>query len=104
MAISSAISRPAGKSLVVTGNSSPDFSSFVDRLVRLVDLIGIDHVGLGTDMDANYKPVFTNYRQMPYLPVALRSRGMNNEDITRVLGGNFMRVFNQVTQAKEASS
>ena len=87
-----------------TGIGNPDFSSFVDRLVRLVDFIGIDHVALGTDMDANYLPVFTNYRQMPYLPVALRSRGMNDEDIAKVLGGNFMRVFNQVTQAEETSS
>ena len=82
----------------MTGIGNPDFSSFVDRLVRLVDFIGIDHVGLGIDMDANYLPVFTNYRQMPYLPVALRNRGMNDEDIAKVLGGNFMRVFSEVTQ------
>ena len=69
-----------------------------------MDFIGIDHVGLGTDMDANYLPVFTNYRQMPYLPVALRNRGMTDEDIAKVSGGNFMRVFSEVTQVAGASS
>jgi microsomal dipeptidase-like Zn-dependent dipeptidase len=34
----------------------------------------------------------------------MNRRGMNDEDIAKVLGGNFMRVFNQVTQSKEASS
>ncbi len=86
-----------------SGIGNPDFPSFIDRLVRLVDFIGIDHVGLGTDMDANYLPVFTNYRQMPHLPVALRSRGMNDEDIAKILGGNFMRVFNEVTQVARVS-
>jgi len=80
-----------------TGIGNPNFSSFIDRTLALVDLVGIDHVGLGTDMDANYKPVFTSYRQMPYLPVALKQRGMNNTEIIKILGGNFMRLFKEVT-------
>jgi membrane dipeptidase len=86
-----------------TGIGNPDFMSFIDRLLRLVDVVGIDHVGLGTDMDANYKPVFTNYRQMPYIPAVLKRRGMRDEDIIKVLGGNFMRVFDEVTRAGENS-
>lgn len=82
-----------------TGIGNPDFSSFIDRLLHLVDVVGIDHVSLGTDMDANYKPVFTSYRQMPYLPAILKQRGMNDDEIIQVLGGNFMRVFAEVTQA-----
>ena len=81
-----------------SGIGSPDFPGFINRLMRLVDLLGIDHVGLGTDMDANYMPVFTNYRQMPYLPAVLKRQGMNDGEITRVLGGNFLRVFDEVTQ------
>ncbi len=80
-----------------TGIGNRDFSSFIDRTIALVDLVGIDHVGLGTDMDANYKPVFTSYRQMPYLPVALKQRGMADAEISQLLGGNFMRVFKEVT-------
>ena len=80
-----------------TGIGNPDFASFIERTLRLVDLVGVDHVGLGTDMDANYKPVFTNYRQMPYLPAALKQRGMGEGDIKKLLGGNFMRLFTDVS-------
>jgi membrane dipeptidase len=80
------------------GIGNPDFPSFIDRLMRLVDLIGIDHVGLGTDMDANFRPVFTNYRQLPQIPVVLKRRGMSDGEIVKVLGGNFIRVFDEVTR------
>jgi len=86
-----------------TGIGNPDFMSFIDRLLRLVDVVGVDHVGLGTDMDANYLPVFTNYRQMPYIPAVLKRRGMRDDEIIKVLGGNFMRVFDAVTRAGENS-
>lgn len=81
-----------------TGIGNPDFPSFIRQLLRLVDLIGIDHVALGTDMDANYQPVFTNYRQLPYIPIALKRHGMSDEELIKVLGGNFMRVFATVTR------
>jgi|GEM_PF-220638 len=86
-----------------TGVGNPDFSSFIDRLLRLVDVVGVDHVCLGTDMDANYKPVFTNYRQMPYIPALLKRHSMTDEEIVKILGGNFMRVFGEVTAAGELS-
>lgn len=81
-----------------TGIGNPDFPAFIGQLLRLVDLIGIDHVALGTDMDANYKPVFTNYRQLPYIPIALKRHGMSDSELSKVLGGNFMRVFADVTR------
>jgi len=81
------------------GIGTKDFQGFIGRLLRLVEVVGIDHVSLGTDMDANYKPVFTNYRQMPYLPAVLKRNGMHDEEIAKVLGGNFMRVFSKVTDA-----
>jgi len=80
-----------------TGLGNPDFPSFIRRMLSLVDLIGIDHVGLGTDMDANYLPVFTNYRQLPYIPIALKRHGMSEAELIKFMGGNFMRVFAAVT-------
>jgi membrane dipeptidase len=80
-----------------SGVGTTTFAGFVDRLFRLVDLVGIDHVGLGTDMDANFKPVFSNYRQLPYLPHGLAARGMSRGEIGKLLGGNFLRVFTAVT-------
>lgn len=81
-----------------TGIGNPGFPSFISRLLRLVDVVGIDHVGLGTDMDANFQPVFTNYRQLPYIPIALKRHGMSDAEMIKVMGGNFMRVFAAVTR------
>lgn len=68
-------------------------SDWIDSLFRLVDAIGIDHVGIGTDMDANFRPVFTSYRDWPAIPAALLARGMHEQEAAAVMGGNFLRVF-----------
>lgn len=65
----------------------------VDRIFELIEDVGIDHVAIGSDMDANYKPVFDNYRQMPAIVAALLRRGMRERDIAQIIGGNFQRVF-----------
>jgi len=81
---------PAGIGLMSLGD-------YAEQIFRLVDLVGIDHVVLGTDMDANYKPVFDNYRQLPVLVAALLKKGLSEEDTSKFLGGNFLRVFREVS-------
>ncbi len=72
------------------------FSDYIDQIFHLVDALGIDHVALGTDMDANFKPVFESYAQGPLLAGALLKRGMSEDEAAKMLGGNFMRVFREV--------
>lgn len=71
---------------------------FCDEICRLVDLVGVDHVGVGTDMDANYRPVLTSYDQFPDVAARLRSRGMTSAEVDQVLGGNFLSLFEAVVQ------
>jgi membrane dipeptidase len=59
----------------------------------LVKDVGIDHVAIGTDMDANYQPVFDNYRQMPLIVGALLKNGMSETGVAKVIGGNFLQLF-----------
>lgn len=70
-----------------------DLNGYVDRILELIEAVGIDHVGLGTDMDANYKPVMDTYSKMPQLIVGLRARGLSDEDLTKFVRGNFLRVW-----------
>jgi len=70
-----------------------DLSGYVTRTLELVDAVGIDHVCLGTDMDANYQPVFDTYANLPYFVAGLRQRGVDGDDLAKLIGGNFLRIF-----------
>lgn len=80
---------PSGLGLV-------DLKGYIDRTLELVEHVGIDHVCLGTDMDANYKPVFDTYANLPLFVAGLLKRGMPEVDVAKVIGGNFLRVFSVV--------
>jgi membrane dipeptidase len=69
------------------------FADYIDSIRRLVDTVGIDHVAIGTDMHANYKPVFRNYRDWSLLPAALLARGLGEKDVAKIMGENFLRIF-----------
>lgn len=73
-----------------------DLKGYVDRSLELVDVVGIDHVCLGTDMDANYKPVLDTYANLPYFVAGLAQRGLAEADIAKLIGGNFIRVLTAV--------
>jgi membrane dipeptidase len=72
------------------------FEEFVDNTKRLVDVVGVDHVGLGTDMDGNFKPVISSYVQVPKWAEGLRAKGFSKEEVGKVLGGNARRVLKKV--------
>lgn len=78
---------------VPSGVGQASFTDWIDSIVRLVDAVGAAHVGIGTDMDANYRPVFTDYALWPAVPGALLARGMSGADCVAVMGGSFMRTF-----------
>jgi len=75
------------------GIGQTTFAEWIDSTLRLVDAVGVDHVAIGTDMDANFAPVFANYRGWPLIPAALLARGMGEADLAKVVGGNFLRVY-----------
>jgi len=72
------------------------FEEFVDNTVRLVETVGVDHVGLGTDMDGNFKPVFSSYVQLSSWATALQAKGLSHDDVAKVMGGNMKRVLTKV--------
>ena len=76
----------------------PPLSLLIDHLDYIVKLIGVDHVGLGSDFDGvNSLPRelddVTNY---PLITKALLERGYRKKDIRKILGGNFLRLFKAI--------
>ncbi len=78
-------------------------SGLVDRAFELIDLLGPDHVCLGTDMDANYKPVMETYRKTPWLVGGLLKRGLGKEDTIKLMGGNLLRLWHDAIAQGSAS-
>ncbi len=79
-----------------SGVASETLDDFIDEVVRLVELVGVEHVAIGTDLDANFRPVLTEYRQFDDLDEGLTRRGFGVDDIDRVLGGNAVDLLRAV--------
>jgi membrane dipeptidase len=60
-------------------------------------LVGVDHVGIGTDMAGlRTATALPSYREFPALRAGLAARGLATADLQRLLGGNLMRLFGEV--------
>jgi membrane dipeptidase len=71
----------------------------LDHIDRAVELAGIDHVGLGSDYDGvgdSLPRGLEDVSKYPNLINGMLARGYSEADITKVLGGNLMRVWSEV--------
>jgi membrane dipeptidase len=71
----------------------------LDHLVHAVEIAGIDHVGIGSDYDGIGRTPRGLEDASCYgaLTGRLLARGFGPEDVAKVMGGNFHRLFAQVT-------
>jgi len=71
-------------------------SDYVDTITRTVEVVGAEHVGLGTD-NSGFGPmpsVWDDYRDFPLVVLLMRKRGLSADEISSIAGGNYLRVFN----------
>jgi membrane dipeptidase len=70
-------------------------SLLIDHIDYIVKLIGVDHVGLGSDFDGIESPPkeMDDVTTYPLITRELLRRGYKRADVEKVLGGNFIRVF-----------
>ena len=69
----------------------------VDHIDHIVDLIGIDHMGIGTDFDGGGGVNGCNdVSEMGNITLELVKRGYTEEQIRKIWGGNLIRVFREV--------
>ena len=109
----------------LTDKPQTTLDDWLNHVDYMVNLAGVDHVGIGTDyfghslppavsdkisefMDAlGFRPEhkagfservvgFETYENFPHLVEGLASRGYGDEDMAKLIGGNFRRVFAQV--------
>jgi membrane dipeptidase len=77
----------------------PPFTVLIDHIDHIAKVAGVDHVGLGSDFDgvSGATPVgMDSAADLPKITQALLDRGYSAEDIRKILGGNVMRVFQEV--------
>jgi membrane dipeptidase len=69
----------------------------VDHIDHVVELIGVDYVGIGTDFDGGGGvDGCDDVSDMPRITEELIRRGYSDADIRKIWGGNLMRVFGEV--------
>ena len=96
-----AIARRGG---VVGVNFYPTFTGgaslarILDHLEYLVNVMGADHVALGSDFDGFTGRVndLEDVSRLPNLTAGLLSRGHDAQTVKKILGGNALRVFKEV--------
>jgi membrane dipeptidase len=96
----------------------PTIDDFIDHIDYIVQLVGIDHVGIGTEnfqydtffirisggsaggygIEEKHPIGFSSWLHWPGLTRRLIERGYTGEDIKKILGGNFLRLFELVWQ------
>lgn len=81
--------------------SKVSLSRLCDHIDHIKKVAGIDHVGIGSDFDGfdvapGSPQVMKDVSEMPKLTEELLSRGYTEEEIKKVLGGNWLRVYKEI--------
>jgi len=81
-------------------------SKLIDHIDHIVKVAGIDHVGIGADFDgANDMPEGAqDVSMLPNITYELLKRGYSEQDIRKILGENFLRVFAEAETVARNSS
>ena len=80
----------------------PTVADCVDHIDYVKNLVGIDYVGIGSDFDGGGGLAdCEDVSQMPNITAEMLKRGYTEEEINKVWGGNFFRVFAKVERGSK---
>jgi len=81
------------------GRHIADIPEMVDYIAHVIEVGGIDHVGIGSDLRgvSTYVKGFDSDAKFHAIAIELLDRGYSAEDVGKVMGGNFFRVWQEVT-------
>ena len=92
------ISRDHARALAETGGAIgiwhffPSLEKYVDGLKEMVEVVGTDHVCIGTDQQVA-PGTLQDYSQWVQLVAAMLRGGFSPEEAGKIAGGNYMRIF-----------
>ena len=69
-----------------------------DHIMHVIKTVGIEHVGIGTDLDGwiwTMPKYFKDITDLPQITQDLLNRGVKEDDIKKILGENVIRVVNE---------
>jgi len=70
----------------------PSLEKYVDGLEEMADVVGVDHVSIGTDQfDA--RGCVADYTRWVHLVAAMLSGGFTADETGKIVGGNYLRIF-----------
>ena len=77
----------------------PTIEDVLNHIDHAVSVAGVDHVGLGADMYSRTpSPVgIRGVHDYPNITRGLKKRGYSDENVKKIMGGNLLRVWKQVT-------
>src|SRR5262245_21604984 len=76
------------------------FEKVIEHIDHAVKVAGVDHVGLGSDFDGATMPLgMEDVSKLPKITEALMAKGYSEQDVTKILGGNILRVMEAVELA-----
>ncbi len=72
----------------------------VDHIDHIIELVGPNHVGLGSDFDGipSTPTGLEDASKIPGITRELLNRGYSREDVEKILGGNHLRLFKKVIE------
>jgi membrane dipeptidase len=77
------------------------WEKIIEHIDHAVKVAGADHVGLGSDFDGATMPLgMEDASKLPKITEALLKKGYSEQDIEKILGGNILRVMEQVERVK----
>jgi membrane dipeptidase len=93
------------KNILKTYEKPATVKDVVDHIDHVVQVIGIDYVGIGTDFDGGGGvDGCRTASDMKNITIELLRRGYSKKDITKIWGGNIMRVLGKVEEIGKKSS
>jgi len=76
------------------------WEKIVDHIDHVAKVAGVDHAGLGSDFDGATMPIgMESAAGLPKITDALLKKGYSEADVEKILGGNILRVMEQVERA-----